>query len=312
MKKIVFLAALIIVSTFNLLPQLTAGAGRMRGIVLDEDTGEPVEGVTVEMYSVRAQAFRRSFPITGKDGRWKAFTLRGGHWRIEFKKIGYITERKVFFVDTRAGEKRPIIETMLIKEPLPPLKKEIYKKVYKAAGLYEENKFHEALQKFEEIKEKYKDSKDIEVVDKYIGNCYARLKDYPKAIEAYEIALKQFPKEPDLVVSIGNAYTNLGKLESALEYFNMIPFKKIENVTTLYNMGVIYYNRENYPEAVKYLKKAVEIDDTFAEAFFQLGLTYTVQEKIEEAVKAFEKFMLLAPGSADYQTAKAITDAFSK
>lgn len=312
MKKIVLLMFLIILVTFNLLPQLTAGQGRIRGIVLDEETGEPLEGVTLGMYSVRAQAFLKSFPVTGRDGKWKAYSLRGGHWRIEFKKVGYITLRQVFFVDTRAGQKSQFVETKLQKELLPPLKKEIYKKVYKAALLYEENKLQEALQKFLEIKEKYKDSQDIEVVDKYIGNCYAGLKDYPKAIAAYEIALQRFPEEPDLVVSIGNAYTNLGKLEKALEYFNMIPFEKIDNVSTLYNMGVIYYNREKYPEAAKYLKKAVEIDDTFAEAFFQLGLTYVVLEKIDEAVKALEKFMLLAPGSADFQTAKAITDAFSR
>ena len=84
------------------------------------------------------------------------------------------------------------------------------------------------------------------------------------------------------------------------------------NIDTLYNIGVFHYNNGNYAEAVKYFKRAVELNEEFAEGFYRLGMTYLALSENEKAVAILKKFMRLAPGSADYRTAKAIVDAFSK
>ena len=302
---------LILIITGCLLPQATSGRGRMRGIVLEESSGDPLEGVTVKLYSTRGRSFHKPFPITGKDGKWKAFSIMGGNWYIDFTKPGYETKKITFYVDTRPGGKKPVIEILLRKMEGAALENNILKEIGKAAKLYNENKFRESLEEFSMILEKHSENEAIEIVYKFIGNCYAGLQDYPAAIAAYEKALNRFPQDTELIICIGNAYMNSGLQEEALGYFKKIPFDKIVNVDTLYNIGIIHYNKGDYLEAVKYLKKAVEINNEFAEGFFRLGMTYTALNRIKDAVQALKKFMGLAPQSPDYQTAKAITDAFS-
>ena len=95
-------------------------------------------------------------------------------------------------------------------------------------------------------------------------------------------------------------------------WFNKVPFDELDNINTLYNIGVIFYNKAKYDEAVKYFKKSTEINNEFADGFYQLGMTYTAQNKIPEALAALKRFMELDPESPNYQTAKAIVEAFSK
>ena len=312
MKKIVLATILSLFVSSGLPAQGVSGRGKLRGIVFAEDTGEPLAGVTVQLYSLRARAYLKPFPKTGRDGKWKAYFIQGGTWNIDFIKPGYETKKITFEVDTRPGSKRPLINIRLRKTAGPALRSDIVKEIEIGTNFFKEGKFAGALQKFKEIVQNYQESSGVEIVYKLIGNCYAGLKDYPRAIAAYEKALQKFPAEPELIISIGNAYTNSGKLDRALEYFSKLPFEKIDNQDTLYNMGIIYYNGGKYRQAVQYFKKAVQIDDKFAEAFFRLGMSYTAYDKIEDAVRAFKKFMELAPDSPNYQTAKAITDAFSE
>ena len=99
--------------------------------------------------------------------------------------------------------------------------------------------------------------------------------------------------------------------QQAMEWFNKLSHDDIQQEDTLYNIGVIYYNNSQYDKAVTYFKKATEVNTTFSDAFFQLGMTYTAMDKPKEAVETLKKFMELDPESANFQTAKAIVDAFS-
>ena len=194
----------------------------------------------------------------------------------------------------------------------PALESDLIEEIGKAVHLYHEEKFSEALTELTRILKKNSETGTIEIVYKFIGNCYVGLKDEQKAVEAYEKALKKFPDDRELILSIGNAYMNLDEQDRAIGYFKRIPFEEIYNVDTLYNIGIYYYNRGDYENAVTYLKRSTAIADEFAVGFFQLGLAYVALDRLEAGVEALRKFMELSPESADFQTAKAITDAFSK
>ena len=225
MKKIILVTSMLLILVSNLPAQATSGTGKLRGVVLAESTGEPLPGVTIKLYSIRARAYYKPFPRTDKEGKWKAFFVRGGDWYIDFSKPGYETKKISFNVNTRVGAKKPAVEIKLKEMTGPALESGLVKEIEKAAKLYNEGKFAEALVKFNDILQKHKDSNAVESVYKFTGNCYAALKDYDNAIAAYEKALKKFPGEVDLPVSIGNAYTNSGKPDRALEYFKRVPFE---------------------------------------------------------------------------------------
>jgi tetratricopeptide (TPR) repeat protein len=312
MKKVILLVILSIIMMFSLFSQATSGRGKMSGFVYDEQTGKPLSGVTVKLYCLRARAYHTSTPISDSKGHWKALYLRGGMWNVDFEKVGYITKKISFNVETTPGRKKPQIEIKMRKMEGPGLEDMVIKEIEKAKVQMAENRIDEALTSLKNILEKYKESSGIAIVNLYVGNCYAQKDDFEKAVIYYKLAVKEYPKNKELLVSIGNAYNNLNQYDNAMLWFNKVPFDELDNINTLYNIGVIFYNKAKYDEAVKYFKKSTEINNEFADGFYQLGMTYTAQNKIPEALVALKRFMELDPESPNYQTAKAIVEAFSK
>jgi len=312
MKKLLIFVGIVILSVSLFSQAGTAGRGKLRGIVLDAQTGQPIEGVTVKLYSLKARAYLRPYPKTGKDGKWKALYIRGGMWNIDFEKVGYETFKTSIKVDTAPGRKRPVLKVALRKVEGPELDQSIVKDIEKGQHLLSQNKIDEALNLFLDIASKNKDKPGVEIVNLYIGNCYSSKEKYEEAIKYYKKALKKYPKNKNLILSIGNAYTNLKDEKSAMEWFNKLSFEDINNPDTLYNIGVSFYNAYKYSKAVKYFEKATKVNPDLADAFYWLGMCYTGLNKIPEAISALEKFMKLAPDSPNYNTAKAVVDAFKK
>ncbi len=60
-------------------------------------------------------------------------------------------------------------------------------------NLYKNEKFSDALKKLERVKVYYKDYKNLDAVDYYIGKCYTALGDIKNAIAAYNRVISQFP-----------------------------------------------------------------------------------------------------------------------
>lgn len=312
MKKLFFIGLVIVSLALSLSSQATQGKGKMTGSVTDVDTGEPVEGVTVKLFCVKANAFHTKTPKTDAKGEWKAMFLRGGPWHLDYVKVGYETKKISFNVETAPGRRKPSIDITLKKIEGPALEEEVVKEIEIATTLLGENKLDEALAKYKMILEKYKEAQGIAIVKLYVGNIHAMKENYNEAIEFYKQAVEEFPKNKDLLISIGNAYNNLGDYDGAMEWFTKIPFEGLSNMDTLYNIGIILYNKAKYDDAVKYFKKATEVSPDFAEGYYQLGMTYTAQNKIPEALAALKKFMELAPDSPNYQIAKAVIDAYAK
>lgn len=297
---------------FSIFSQATSGRGKMTGTVVDAETGKPIEGVTIKLYCLRAKSFHRISPKTDKSGFWKAMYLRGGLWNVDFQKGGYETKKISFIVETTPGLKKPSIDISLRKIEGPALEDVILKEIDAANKLLSERKFSKAREKFTDLLDKNKDREGIAIVNLYIGNSFAMEENYLKAIEFYTVAVEKFPKNKELLISIGNAYNNLHRFDEAMIWFKKISFEDIDNIDTLYNIGVILYNKAHYDQAIKYFQKSTQVFNEFGDGFYQLGMTYTALNKIPEALAALKRFMELDPDSPNYQTAKAIVDAFSQ
>jgi tetratricopeptide (TPR) repeat protein len=289
---------------------LTSGKGKMSGTVTDVETGEPIPGVTVKLYFPGVKAFHKPFPKTDNEGKWKVHYVRKGRWDLDFSKSGYEVKQISFFVDPTPGTKNPPITIQLKKSEGPTVAQEVVTEIEKAKGLMVDGKYDKAVTAMLEILEKNKGESGIDIVYLYIGNCYALKGDYNKGIEYYKKSLEKFPKNKELIVSIGNAYNNINDHENAMKWFSKLKIDDIGNVDTLYNIGVISYNKGDFEGAAKCFKKTTEIDGNFADGYYQLGMTLTALNKQKEAVTALKKFMELAPDSPNFETAKAIVDAF--
>ncbi len=308
------LIALIVVLCFgmvgSLFAGLTSGKGKVSGTVFDAATGQPLEGVTVKLFFPEVKQFHKPFAKTDKEGKWKTYYIRKGNWSIDFEKSGYETRKISYFVDPSPGSKNPPVEIKMKKMEGPAVASNVVKEIEKAKALMVEQKYDDALAKMLKILEENKEDPGIDIVNLYIGNCYALKGDNAKAINYYKKSLEKFPKHKGLLLSIGNAYNNLKDNENAMKWYSKLSIEDIGDVDTLYNIGAIAYNKGDYAGAAKYFQKATEVNPQFADGFYQLGMTLTGLNKQAEAVAALKKFMELAPDSPNFETAKAIVDAF--
>jgi tetratricopeptide (TPR) repeat protein len=307
-SKIVLGIAAILFFSFTLLSQ-TSGNAKFRGIVTDEATGLPLDGVKVRMLLISAGAEKMPPPVTDKEGKWTAYYIRIGMWNLDFEKVGYFPYKMSIRAVVELGSKIPEIEIKMRKIEGLVVTANIMDQIKTADLLFSEKKFAEARALYEKVQVEYP---DFYVIYKNIGNSYFSEQNYDKAIEAYKKVLEKQPQSPDVFTAIANAYNNWGKFAEATEWYRKVPFEQIKDIDTAYNTGVLLYNAGTYEDAVRYFQKAVEIDPQFADGYYQLGMTYAGVSKNAEAIEALNKFMSLAPDSPNFQTAKAIVDAFSK
>jgi tetratricopeptide (TPR) repeat protein len=257
--------------------------------------------------------FHQPFAKTDAEGKWHVFYIRKGLWNIDFVKDGFEVKKISFFVDPTPGTKNPPIDVALRKLVGPAVANIVMKEIEKAGNLINDKKYDQALSNLLAIQEKYKDESGVEIVNLYIGNIYSIKEEYQKAIDFYLKSMDKFPGNKELILSIGNAYNNLQEFEKAMEWFDKLKIDDIGNIDTLYNIGVISYNNGDFDRALTFFKKATEINSEFADGYYQMGMTYVGLEKNQEGVAALKRFMeLAAPDSPNYETAKAVVDAFEQ
>ncbi len=319
MKKIFIVFLIFIVSTVLMFSQATSGKVKMKGIVLDKETGNPIEGVKIMLYSIKAQSKHKITPVTDSDGKWRSLYMRSGKWYIDFSKVGYAPRkiavdyvfRGAKYICFFQGEKYESLKIEMQKIQGPALEQSIIKEIEEGNALLVENKVKKAIKRFEKIIEKYKEREGIAIVNLYMGNCYSKLEEYEKAIEYFQKAIVKYPKHKELILSVGNSYSNLKQTDKAMEWFKKLSDEDITNPDTLYNIGINFYNAMDYKRAVSYFSRAVEMKENFGEAYYQLGMTYVALNKITESVTALKKFMEISPESPNFTTADEIVKAFS-
>ncbi len=312
MKKLITcFACLALITAGALYPQ--QGKGKIRGIVTDAETGQPLPGVTVKMFMPNLNVFFQPSPVTDNEGKWGANFLRTGLWTLDFDKVGYAPQTVswdvAFDASARVAAQREVVTVAL--RPIKGLiiKDTIIAGTQKADKLYQEKKYVESRALLEKL---IADNPDAYIIYKNIGNTYFAEENYEKAIEAYKMVYAKAPDRADVVAAIANSYNNLGNKTEAASWYGKLTVGDVKDIDTAYNAGVCLYNAGSTAEAIQYFKKAVEIDPSFADGYYQLGMASVAQGQNDVALDAFKKFLELAPDSPQAATAKSIMEALTK
>jgi tetratricopeptide (TPR) repeat protein len=284
MKKTVFwLSILLILSQTFVLGQGYKGQGKVKGVVTDQD-GNPIEGVTIKMYSQRAAS---GFELTtDSNGKWRAFYIRGGPYEIELSKPGYLPKNLSLTISEYNAN--PDVDFVLQKIEGMALTEDLMQELKTGNTLYEEEKYEEAIEVYQKIVGEFPDAY---ILYKNIGNCYFRMEDYERAEEYYLKVLDKDPSDHEAKLSIGNTYANRNQDEKALEWYNKIDFENISDPTVLFNIGSNFYTQGQHQEALKYYRKAVEIKPDFLDALYQLGLVNLTLGNNQEAIQVFTDYL---------------------
>jgi len=307
-KTLVCVCSLSFILSAGLFAQ-TQGKAKMKGIVYEEETGQPLPGVTVRPYCESVDAYYLPSPVTGGDGKWSVYFIKTGMWKLEFEKVGYIPQSLSYRVVVDPGSLEKPIEIKLRKIKNLVVKETIVADMGRADKLFAEKKYDEARAIYEKL---LAENPDVYVLNKSIGNCYFASENYEKALECYMKVFDKQPDRADVIASIAHAYNNWGKKDRAAEWYKKVPLDQIQDIDTAYNAGVVLYNSGNVAEAAKYFKKAVEVDKEFADGYYQLGMASVALNKSEEAVEALKKFLQLAPESPQAAAARSVIEALTK
>jgi len=119
----------------------------------------------------------------------------------------------------------------------------------------------------------------------YIGQAWSQLGDYPKAIDAFLLALKDDPGDL-LLLTIGQTYYQMKRTSDAVDYLlrtlNKTEDKEIEE-RARFLLGGIYLDGGELFKAEEQFMEIVKVDSRSADAHYNLGEVYA---KMNDPVRA--------------------------
>jgi len=132
-----------------------------------------------------------------------------------------------------------------------------------------------------------------------LGVLYDLAGEPAKALIEFQEALKEFPRDPDLLTDVGYAYYNRGNWEESEKYLRQALVVDGHHKRAHMNLGMALAQQGRADEALAAFGTVVSP----AEAQANLGFLLLTQGKREEARQAYRRALELEPGLAVARTA---------
>jgi tetratricopeptide (TPR) repeat protein len=125
------------------------------------------------------------------------------------------------------------------------------------------------------------------------------MKDYPKAIEAYENLAKASPGDSDVQFALGSLYEETGAFQKAREHYAAVLKADPQSVETLWKMGVVEIESDNPQGSLDYLNHGLTLsielgnDEKKALILQAIGIAYREMNKPEEALRNYQESLAI-------------------
>ncbi len=130
-----------------------------------------------------------------------------------------------------------------------------------------------------------------------MGLSYQKLEKYEFAMQAYAESININPKEFDVHFQMGIINAEKKKYKKAKENFISAALLNNENPITFYNLGVAFGKIKEYELSIKYFKKSIDYNSKDLEAYINLGVVYGNLNKNKLAIDSFKKGLEIEPRS---------------
>ena len=134
-----------------------------------------------------------------------------------------------------------------------------------------------------------------------LGNIYFHLKEYEKALDAFQRLIVLDENNAFAFYGTGLCLQHLEKQDEALKYYLKAIELKPDYADAFNNIGLYYYGKKDFETAEKYFKKSLEIDPGHVKAIVNLGSSKTFSDEYEEALKIFDEAIKTAEKGNDYK-----------
>ncbi len=139
---------------------------------------------------------------------------------------------------------------------------------------------------------------------------YIQQNDWDNAIKQLELAVQNYPDNPEAHYLLGRAYGVKGRFEDMNREFDaslkispkfstQIEFERNKYWVENYNQGVRQFNQENFEAAVQAFKNAIAVDPSRVESYRNLAVTLIRMDNKEEAIEYFKKALEVEPNSVE-------------
>ncbi len=151
--------------------------------------------------------------------------------------------------------------------------------------LFEENKFEEAVEKFEKA-----ESLGYKLPDLY-SHWTASLNYLGKidpAIEVFKKAEQIFPDNGFMYLDFGKTFASIGNYEQAIEKFTKAAAIEETKLTALLEWGNCFFDQKDYQSAIDKYQEIISISPDSDLAHYNKGLSFYYTQNYEKAKESFE------------------------
>ncbi len=296
---------LLILSAAGAHAQDWRGMARVGGKVLEEDSGKPIEGVTVKAMLPQS-GNRGPESKSNAKGEWAIGGVASGMWAVDFIKEGY--ETRSISVPINEGGGRPPMEIRMKKKAAPPpdANAEVKDKLVQAAALMGNKQYAEARAIYEGLAAKHPEVKQFRPL---IARTYYGEGNKTLAIEHLRKAAEQDPANVEVQLLLGNTLMEEGKAEEARQVLAAVDDSKVADPAIYLNIGIALINDKKQAEAVTWFDKAIARFPQHPDAYYYRGISHLSLGKTAEAKGDLEKYVSIAPPDApELATAKKILE----
>ena len=294
------------VASVALAAQDWRGVGRIGGKVLDEETGKPIEGVTVKAMLPRSDN-RGPESKSNSKGDWAVGGVASGMWNVDFIKDGYETRSLSVAISEGGGGKPMEIRLKRKAAPVADPNVAIKEQLQRAAALMNEKKFAEARGIYEELSATYPEVKQFRPL---IARAYYGEGNKAAAIEQLQKSSAEDPENIEVKVLLGSLLMEEGKSEEARQILASVDESKVTDPAILINAGIALINEKKHAEAVPWFDKAITRFPQHPDGYYYRGIANVTLGKVAEAKADLEKFVSIAPKDApELETARKILES---
>ena len=112
---------------------------------------------------------------------------------------------------------------------------------------------------------------------------------FSDALKLYDLALKDDPNNPNILIDKGATLQNMGSLKLAINSYDKVLSISPGNIDALLNKGAALHSDEKYLEAIQCYDAALKIDKKCAMALAYKGLSLGEMGDLQDAIKHFKK-----------------------
>ncbi|MDQ3489042.1 MAG: tetratricopeptide repeat protein [Acidobacteriota bacterium] len=282
------------------------GSGRVGGFVLDDATGQPIEGVVVKATLPTSGNRGPGDSKSKKNGEWAVGGVSRGEWALDFSKDGYET-RSITIGITETGRIPPmevrLKKSVAVVAAADP-NVEIKDQLTKAAAMIDAKQFADARKIYEDLSVKYPKVKQFRPL---IARTYHAEGNKARAIEELRKATADDPENLELKLLLGNTLMEDGKAEEARTILASLDDTKVTDPALFLNAGIALVNERKHAESIVWFDKAIARFPQHADGYYYRGIANLSLAKTAEAKTDLEKYVSIAPKDApELATAKQI------